>query len=239
MSQATEGPLVPAVGDPEVALPEPSVPEPTAVVPEAWDPRMPRVARRSAGDLPEQGPELVDRRDARTEVFANADGTETVKLYGGPVHYQPDGTSSWEKIDNRIVADESRPGWLRNAGNDWTVRFGPIAPVGAGGVELTTDAGVARYAPELPAGAAAPVLPVVGTGADTDAVTYRGVWPGVDVVYTVSNSQVREDIVVADGAQAEYPFVVEGLGLTAPAPGSGVGAEVLLAVPPGGEAPQA
>jgi RHS repeat-associated protein len=231
----------PEVSSPELVLDEPSVPETPGVVPEASDPRMPRTKTRSVDELADPrtdpGVELVDRRDATTEVFANPDGTERVVLHSEPVHFQPEGSTAWEKIDSSIVADPERPGWVRNAANDWTVRFGPVGVGGVGGVELTTDAGVARWSPELPAGAAA-VAPVVEGQGERARVTYGGVWPGVDVVYRVSNSRVKEEIVVHDGARAEFPFVVQGLGLAAPAPQqpSAGGASVALAVPPGASA---
>jgi hypothetical protein len=226
---------MPDVSSPPLELPGPSVPEPTAVVPEAWDPNMPRVAERTPGEVPMDGTELVARRDQRTEVFANADGTETIKVHAEPVHYQPDGTTAWEEIDNTLVADEARPGWVRNAGNDWTVRFGPIVAGGGGGVEMVTDAGVTRSAPELDA-SSAPVLPEVGQGDDSDTVLYRGVWPGVDVKYSVSNSRVKEEITVDSPDRAEFPFVVEGLGLVEQEPVVASGSTTVdLALPPGTE----
>jgi RHS repeat-associated protein len=189
-------------------------------------------------ELADPGIELVDRRDATTEVFANADGTQRVVLHAEPVHFQPEGSTAWENIDSSIVPDPERPGWVRNAANDWTVRFGPVGSGGSGGAELETDAGVARWAPELPAGAQAVVPVVEGEGRDDMRVTYEGVWPGVDVVYRVSNSRVKEEIVVHDGARAEFPFVVQGLDLTAPAPQQRPAGQVSvdLAVPPGQDA---
>lgn len=209
------GRRVPMGSSPALVRPEPSVPQPPGAVPPAWDPRAPRVATRSVDELPGLGRELVARRDAVTEVFANADGSETVRLHAEPVHYRPQGATSWRKIDNTVVADPTRAGWVRNTANDWTVRFGPVARGGAGGVELVTKAGTVRWAPELPADATQPVPPTVGKRDKAHTVTYRNVWPGVDVVYTVTGSRVKEDIVVRDGARAEFPFVVEGLGLAA------------------------
>jgi RHS repeat-associated protein len=234
--QAAPQPRAPVVSSPPLVLPEPSIPQTPGFVPEPWDPRMPRLAERSQDELPEFGPEMVDRRDAVTEVFANADGTDTVVMHSEPVHYQPAGSTAWEKIDNTIVADPERPGWVRNRANGWTVRFGPVGPGGTGGVELDTAVGVARWAPELPAEATGPVAPVVAGTGDATTVTYPGVWPGVDVVYAVSNIRVEEAIVVSDGARAEFPFVVEGLGMTAAAAPATVD-EAVLGLAPGQDAP--
>jgi RHS repeat-associated protein len=214
---AEPGAAAPGGKAPELSLPrvDPVIPSAVPDAPNAPVPDM----RRSVEELPEQGEELVDRRDAVTEVYAAADGSEIVKVHGEPINFQADGSQAWERIDNSVVPDAERPGWVRNAANGWTVRFGPVSAGGAGGVELETPQGVARVAPELAAGAAA-VSPVVGRGDGADTVTYQGVWPGVDVRYTVSGGRVKEDIVVEDGARAEFPFVVEGLGLADSAAGA-------------------
>lgn len=203
----------------EVPVVEPVIPEGapesdgTLSVPGDWDAMVPESVRRSADEVPEPDHELVDERDAFTEVWANADGTETVKLHAEPVHFQPTGSEAWERIDNSLVPDGERPGWVRNAANEWTVRFGPITPGGGGGVELVTDAGPARFAPETAADAE-PVAPVVGEGDAANTVTYPDVWPGVDVVYTVWGDRVKEDIVVKTTDRSDFPFLVEGMQLT-------------------------
>jgi RHS repeat-associated protein len=205
----------------EVPEAEPAIPEEapqedgTLSVPVDWAAPVPDSARRRFTDVPDpdRGREVVGRRDAITDVFANADGTETVQIHAEPVHFQPNGRTNWERIDNTLVTDAGRAGWVRNKANRWTVRFGPIGPGGTGGVELTTQRGTARFAPQT-AVDANPIDAVVGSGDDADTVTYRDVWPGVDVRYTVSGSGVKEDIVVSSTDRAGFPFVVEGLGLT-------------------------
>jgi RHS repeat-associated protein len=222
----------------EVPVVEPVIPDAapdgdgTLSVPADWDAMAPESVRRTADEVPEPDHELVDERDAFTEVWANADGTETVKLHAEPVHFQPAGGEAWERIDNSLVPDGERPGWVRNAANGWTVRFGPITPGGGGGVELVTDAGPARFAPETAADGE-PVAPVVGEGDGANSVIYPEVWPGVDVVYTVWGDRVKEDIVVKTTDRSGFPFLVEGLqlrGATGDVPGvelvaSGVQAE--------------
>lgn len=212
--QAVEGQL-PTHEVPEVAPVIPSgapTGEGALAVPEDWEAPVPESSVRPVDADPAMVEEVVERRGAVTEVWDNGDGTETVRVHSEPIHYQAAAGGPWERIDNTLVPDPERAGWVRNAANDWTVRFGPVGPGGAGGVELVTLAGTARFAPELPADAAT-VEPVVGSGDDADTVTYGDVWPGVDVVYTVSGGQVKEDIVVGSADRADFPFVVEGLGL--------------------------
>ena len=98
-----------------------------------------------------------------------------------------------------------------NAANGWQVRFAAMGPGGAGGVEVVTDKGRMRMAPE---GLAAVIAPVVGTGDAADTVTYVEVWPGVDVRYTVTSVAVKEDIVVRRTPdRSEFAFVVDGVDL--------------------------
>jgi RHS repeat-associated protein len=206
---------VPELSLPDVEAPLPEAPtesEVPASVPVDANAILPEVSQRTADDLPESDRELVGERDAVTEVWENTDGTQTVKIHGEPVHYQPGGSSGWEEVDNSLVAVPGRSGWVQNAANDWIVRFGPVGPGGAGGVEMVTDAGPLRFAPVLDAGSSAVALEV-GTGDDADTVTYQDVWPGVDVVYTVSGGAVHEDLVVEAAGRSSFPFVVEGLGL--------------------------
>jgi len=213
-ADASPAPPAPRHGAPALSLPVvrhavPDAAQTAAAVPASRD-LLPAPGRRTARDLPTRSHELVAERDAATEVWANVDGTQTVEIHGEPINFRRPGSAAWERIDSSLVPDPERPGWVRNAANDWTVRFGPIVPGGGGGVELVTAAGATRLAPET-TGA---IQPVVGTGDRADTVTYPGVWPGVDVRYTVSGSRVKEDIVVAGGARASFPFVTEGLGLT-------------------------
>lgn len=202
---------------------EPQVPDTTAAadgalsVPDDAADALPERARRSAAEVSTPQYELINMRDAVTEVWQNADGTRTALIHGERIHYQQDGSAAWEKIDNTLVADRGRPGWLRNAANGWTVRFGSVAAHGSGGVELVTDAGPVRLAPELPAGRPS-IAPVVGTGDNANTVTYPDVWPGVDVRYTVSNGHVAQDIVIRRTGHSGFAFVVEGLGLVKSAP---------------------
>ena len=206
---------VPTLSLPEVraALPQaPLAGDGTLSIPEDASAQLPAVSRRAKETLPEPDHEVVGKRDAVTEVWENTDGTETITIHDEPIHYQPAGSTAWTDIDNSLVPVAGRPGWVQNAANDWTARFGPLLPGGVGGVEVVTDAGPVRFAAELPRGHA-PVEPVVGSGADRDTVTYPNVWPDVDVVYTVSGMRVKEDIVVRAGARSEFPFVTEGLGL--------------------------
>jgi hypothetical protein len=82
------------------------------------------------------------------------------------------------------------------------------------GVRVTTaDGAVVSFRPDV----ATRVSPEVA--ADGGSVTYREVWPGVDVVYRVTPVGVKEDVVVKDrSAGSSFRFRVSGAADVRPAP---------------------
>jgi hypothetical protein len=134
--------------------------------------------------------EIESARDGVTEAWELTDGTVETVVHSAPIHFQDD-AGNWARIDNSVVPDGQ--GGFTNAANGWDVRFTPMTPGGGGGVEVTTDTGAMRMAPE---DAATTITPVPGTGEDANTVTYREVWPGIDVVYRVTSASVKEELVV-------------------------------------------
>ncbi|MGH9119130.1 MAG: hypothetical protein ACRD0A_14990, partial [Acidimicrobiales bacterium] len=200
----------PAAVSPAVT-PTPRVPSgsPTPIVGEVEpETRIPLPSVPVLGFDPVTSVEVVDQRSADRTVFRNTDGTLTLQAWGEPRFYQPAGSEAWEPIDNRLVADEDRPGWLRNEANSWTVRFGPVAADGSGGVEIDVDGRTVRFGPS--GGSAVPIAPVPGTGDQANTVTYPDAWPGVDLVYRVTGSGVKEELVVRQATRAVFGFRLEG-----------------------------
>ena len=86
--------------------------------------------------------ELVDKRDAKTQVFRNSDGSMTERQYFGSKFYNKDG--SWQEIDTTLAEDKNAADsgffgrvfgkvqtWFKDettfqtVNNGWTVRFAP------------------------------------------------------------------------------------------------------------------
>jgi RHS repeat-associated protein len=128
--------------------------------------------------------ELAERRDAQSSTYRNPDGSYATKISARPKHYRTE--RGWEAIDNRIVAEPSRPGEYRNGANAFSVRFASLPE----GVTIGTAEGVVTMSPE---GAAA-VAPVVSD--DGSKLVYPEAWPGVDLEYRLLPDLVKEDIVV-------------------------------------------
>ncbi|MSW19600.1 MAG: hypothetical protein F2873_01765, partial [Actinobacteria bacterium] len=119
-------------------------------------------------------------RGERETRYLNADGSSTLVASLVPVNYRVG--DRWERIDSRLVADETG---FHNVANSWSVHFGSLA---ADGVRLT----VGKDSTGFTLAGAADVLPTVE--ADGVSVRYAGVLPGVDIVYRVSSASVEEFI---------------------------------------------
>lgn len=142
------------------------------------------------------GSAVLDGRNADSNDYFNADGSHTVRLFGEPVNYRT-GSGGWRPIDNTLTADPAVPGAFLNGANSWQVRFGSTAV----GVTVNTDAGGVVTKPVN----GRVVEPLI-SGA---TVTYRDVWPGTDLVYTVTGAAVKESVLLKTRrAAAAHEFSV-------------------------------
>ncbi|MCE9623255.1 MAG: hypothetical protein K8R99_13010 [Actinomycetia bacterium] len=140
-------------------------------------------------------------RSAYGTTFTNADGTQTTVIDDHLVHYLVDG--KWQPIDPRVV--QSGDGvWVTKA-NDRVATFSSKA------IELASPRGAVRWVPEGVS------LPEPEVSKDGLTVTYRQVWPGVDLVYRLETDMVKEEIVISDlasvPADGSFAFEVSGPGL--------------------------
>lgn len=154
--------------------------------------------------------EVPARRTGSSEVFDNGNGTETVRSYTTPRFFET-APGKWERIDNTVIADRGRDGWLTNTAGAWRFAFGPIsADTTAGGVEISRGDLAMRVAPAF-AERGRTIVPEVVEGAP-DTVIYRNVADGVDLVYRVTPIGLKEDVVLrARPAQSSFPFAVDGV----------------------------
>lgn len=145
--------------------------------------------------LPGISQELPGERAENIDVYANPDGTRTAKVYAGPVNWK-DGAGNWQKIDERLIPEGDG---YRNASGPFTVRFpavtgsGPVAKIDTG------SSSVSFHAPQgTPKGIRADV--------SDSRITYRDVVPGVDLVYLVTVSTLKELVVLNRKPAGQSPF---------------------------------
>jgi len=168
---------------------------------------------------PHTSVELAGRRTATSSTFANADGTETVRLYDGQANVrQPDG--SYLPLDLRLNRQPS--GRLVPRSGPVAVSFGPTAADPAL-ADLTFPGGGATFAVT----GAAPAIAVPAA----DAVTYRAVRPDADLRLVATATGDKEEILLRSrSAPASWTFSLRLRGLTPSLDASG---SVLLTDPAG------
>ena len=157
---------------------------------------------------PAKSVEVPAERGQLVRTFVNPNGTHTAQVSLLPLNYASG--KGWLPVDNRVV--KGADGVLRSSANEWSARF---EPMGAGsGVALSTPDGDLRFWPE---GVVVPVVPTVEP--DGVSVRYREVWPGIDLVYTVTGAGVEEVAQIKRAGTVSPSFVVEGATFTADASG--------------------
>jgi hypothetical protein len=148
---------------------------------------------------------LDEGRTATDTVYKNADGTKTLERAMQAVNYQENG--QWKKVDNTLEQDSATGTW-KNKANSWSVKFDKTSK----GITLSKAGEDHSFKPVN----GADVAPSVTGTAPNQIVTYRNVWQGIDLVYQVSGSELKESIVVKSKiASTTYAFDVSGSPLVA------------------------
>lgn len=125
--------------------------------------------------------EIIDERAVDRKVYANLDGTRTMKVFNGPVHTL-DENGSWVDIDTNLVA---RAGGLVPRALGVDLRLGPT---GAGS-QMTVGETGQQVRVSFPG--AANVAPV----ADGSNAVYSDVFPGVDLKVLVGSLTIKQLVV--------------------------------------------
>ncbi len=150
--------------------------------------------------------ELTGKRTAYAKYFPLSDGGVQAEISGSPVHYR-DTKGTYRPIDTRVT-DTDRPGFVKaNTSNTFTSLFGDSSD------RLVRFEMDGRWVEIGLVADPRPVEPVV----KGSTFTYWGVAGGVEVVYEVTATALKEQIVLHDAPAAgvRYRFAV-GLGGLAP-----------------------
>lgn len=167
--------------------------------------------------------ELTDRRTANGRVFELSDGRVQAEISAVPLHYR-DAKGRFQQIDT-TVRDSDRPGFVKgNATNSFTSMFGDKPD------RLVRFERDGRHVELGLVGAAKSVAPT----ADGSSVTYSGLLSGADVVYEVTPTALKEEIVLrrAPTGSVSYTFTVDTQGLVAR---QGSGGSIEFVRPSGGD----
>ncbi len=168
---------------------------------------------------------LASRTTATSTTYANPDGTLTTRLYQSAVNYQT-ADGSWHAIDPTLL---TRPdGTIHNTAGPVDVAF--ASQIGAGPLMTVTSGShsLSIFPPSMGTASSltAPALPAPAAITNWDTVTYKNVWPGVDLQFSTTLHTVKALVILHAAPQISgdldlrFPLSFSGLGVGAGAGGS-------------------
>lgn len=213
------------------ALPAEPAPErqPSAPDTDFTDPPPTETDEEASSFDPERST-VAERGESHT-VYANPDGTRTIRSHNGPVNFR-DADGKWRPIDPTLVSDGA--GGYRNAAGPVRFSFDPDTddadPVRISGGGWSLGFGLQGAARGKQA------------EAQDRKLTYREVDDDVDLEYHSTNAELKELIVLstppAQGTESRFVFPLTLEGLRAHQDDSGIGftdaaGELVARIPPG------
>jgi len=149
---------------------------------------------------------LLDQNET-TKTFLNNDATITRETSINPARFKVN--DKWVDIDTTLKKDEKSGKWSTTQ-NTWKASFG--AMTATTGVEMNKGKQTLTLSPVD----GRKVEPTVATVGKKQVVTYKDVWPGVDLKYSVSSTELKESIWInnPDAAKQTFKFKVSGATLT-------------------------
>ncbi len=142
------------------------------------------------GDLPRTLPnERLELKSKRTEYstrYLNPDGTFTEEIYLEPTFYKDPSDKEWKKIDNDLLSSTKRPDWVENTANSFKVFF----PNSSNNEILSIEKN-GKQIDIIPVGAGK-----VNSNTKDNKITYKGIYPDVDIRYELQGNKVKEDIIL-------------------------------------------
>ncbi|GAA0734441.1 hypothetical protein GCM10010199_53540 [Dactylosporangium roseum] len=195
-----------------------------------YEPFTPEVKNKSTGPARKGFDAATSRRkaalsDAKADVFENADGTYTRRVYKNPVNFKA-ADGSWQPIDSTLKVGASRR--LETTANAFKVSFaaGTAKKVDADGAEVPTAGGAAAPVDEdlvrMTLGPGAELgytlrgASLVKASVNRSVASYRNAFPNVDLEIGAKASGIKENLVLRSAdVPTEYVYPLRLKGLTA------------------------
>jgi len=182
---------------------------------------------------PAKHEEVVGKRTATSDTYDLGNGKAEVRSYMHRINYKVNG--KWEKLNDSLVQDDNAADstnvfgkalafvkdkvqtlhTYKLAASDWQARFA-ASDDSVGMVRIEAGGKKIAFSPRN----AASVTPDVATKNGVQMVTYKDLWPDVDVMYSVKADALKEEIVVKSAsAQTNFAYDIAGVDLTPTADG--------------------
>jgi RHS repeat-associated protein len=154
-------------------------------------------------DGPKKVKEIVRDRTATSSTWRNSDGSVTVEEYLAPRFYKT-ADGQWKPIETELTSVPGKAGTWVAAANSWKATFAPSDATN-GAQQFNQDGVRFGFVPLGQSGSS--IAPTVSGS----TAAYANLWPSTDVTDTVTESGVKESLVLADGnAPAAFDFGLSG-----------------------------
>lgn len=158
--------------------------------------------------------EAFDKRSEKSKTFYNNNGTTTTEIHQSPIHYLDPISKKWKDIDN-ILVKKSMSDTYTNGGNVFQVGFTDTLTKEKPVMEMTEK----DYSISLkPLSSNGKEPQTTEAKVKENKVTYVEAYENTDLVYSVGNEKVKEDIILkerpATDESISYTFAMDLKGLT-------------------------
>jgi RHS repeat-associated protein len=162
--------------------------------------------------------EVVSLRTDKSKTFINPDGTFTTNIYEIPIHVKEN--ESWKSIDNSIIESTDKTKF-ENKTNRFKVQFNKHN-INSKLVDFSINNSTFSMTPiknedPLPTDFMKKQQEIIPNTKENE-ITYKQIYPGVDLKYTVGNQRVKEDLILnnkpTDSTPTKYSFKIDIKGLT-------------------------
>ncbi|MDQ3956789.1 MAG: DNRLRE domain-containing protein, partial [Actinomycetota bacterium] len=155
-------------------------------------------------DAPSERTEQKDKRTKYSKTFHNPDGSFTAEIYPDPIHFKEQG-GAWREIDPTLEACNASGCAFRNKAGPTSIEFADSA---------AADEIIAIHDKSLKAAFGLQDANDSQAEADGSRVIYEDVYAGVDLVFEVDGTNVKELIVLNGPPLLEDPVFRFPLGLS-------------------------
>ncbi len=153
--------------------------------------------------------DLTDEFTPHDKVTLNSDGTRTIHHSLGVSQYKSS-DGAWHDVNTTLRQTSFVPIVYQTMANSWTATFAPAGQ--NGGITLSDSASSITFGPAT----SKLVDPVLTTEGSQQLVIYHNVWPGVDLEYAVTSTDVTETLIVNRPHTAtSFDFNLAGAALNA------------------------
>ncbi|RKZ32381.1 hypothetical protein DRQ33_05995, partial [bacterium] len=147
--------------------------------------------------------EVISKRDMTSKHFANADGSYTAVIVGGPVHYKNE-NGEWKEIDTKIIQTPADQDYTYCNETNIFKSYFPTTSNSSSGVKLKFEDSElilwqnARLSWTDSQGAEHNISDIndVNANVSENIVIFDDCFDGIDMEYQVTNTQLRTDIIL-------------------------------------------